>query len=81
MGLAVVAAVAIVLVVAPWDEPVSRRLALRPCSVGGRAAECGRLAVAEDPGDPAGRKIGLDVVVFRATGDHPKPDPLVWFAG
>ena len=53
----------------------------QPCTIGDRAAECRRVAVPENPADPGGKKIQLNVAVFRATGGKAKADPLVWFSG
>lgn len=54
---------------------------LRGCAIGQWHAQCGWVAVPEDPADPDGKKIRLNVAVFRATGGHAKPDPLFWFSG
>ena len=55
--------------------------AVQSCTIGQRRAECRRVFVAETPIQPNGKKIPLNVAVFRATGANPKPDPLFWFAG
>ena len=54
---------------------------MRACSLHGRAALCGKLAVAEDPDDPSGRKIDLNVAVIPARDPDPEPDPLFMLAG
>ena len=77
-GVFLVAAIALALVIAPRLGAPS---GLQPCTIGQRPAECERFAVRENPGDPGGRKIKLNVAVFRATGGHAKRDPLFWFAG
>ena len=45
------------------------------------SARCGSLEVAENPADPDGRKISLNVAVAPATGKSPEPDPVFFFAG
>ncbi len=44
-------------------------------------ARCGTLSVPEDPADPAGRKIDLNVAVIPAESSNPEPDPLFMLAG
>lgn len=56
-------------------------LALSPCTIRGSLGACGVLQVAENPSDPGGRRIALNVVVLKAQSANPKPDPLFWFAG
>ena len=62
-------------------------LALEPCllSAPGLArqvdARCGKLEVPENPADPAGRKISLNVAVIKAQSSNPAPDPIVMLAG
>ena len=41
----------------------------------------GTYQVFEDRAAKRGRKIGLNIVVLRATGDEPRPDPVFWIAG
>jgi pimeloyl-ACP methyl ester carboxylesterase len=79
-----IAACAVALVVGGCGGGRTAGLQLSPCTIGGTAniaAECGNLAVAENPGDPNGNKINIHVAVVRATGPDPKPDPLFDFAG
>ncbi len=69
------------------QEPESAALPLEPCElrVPGTAiaapAECGRLEVPENPNDPDGRRISLNVARVPAMGRTAKPDPLIFFAG
>ncbi|HSC91542.1 MAG TPA: alpha/beta hydrolase [Gaiellaceae bacterium] len=65
----------------PHAEAASPTIALRPCTVGATRALCGTLEVAENPNEPEGAQIPLDVAVVEAQSAHPKPDPLFWFAG
>jgi pimeloyl-ACP methyl ester carboxylesterase len=44
-------------------------------------ARCGSLEVAENPDDPAGRRISLKVAMAPATGKTSEPDPVFIFAG
>src|SRR5512138_1118442 len=58
------------------------RLQLQPCEVAGlRQARCGTYEVWEDRAHGTGRRIGLKVVVFPATGPERRPDPLVFLNG
>ena len=57
------------------------RLPLTNCTVGGRAARCGTLEVAENRLTNRGRRISLRVVVVPATTAIREPDPIVYFAG
>jgi pimeloyl-ACP methyl ester carboxylesterase len=45
------------------------------------AARCGSLEVAENPDDPDGRQIKLNIAVAPATGKTTEPDPVFFFAG
>ncbi len=55
---------------------------LHPCLITTYTpAKCGTLIVAENPADPGGPHIGLNVAVVPAANGEPKPDPLFWFAG
>jgi pimeloyl-ACP methyl ester carboxylesterase len=54
---------------------------MRACTLHGRAALCGTLAVAENPDDPSGRQIDLNLAVIPARGAEPEPDPLFMLAG
>ena len=44
-------------------------------------AQCGQLAVPENPAAPAGRKIELFVARIPAINEHGRPDPLFLLAG
>lgn len=44
-------------------------------------ARCGSLEVAENPAEPAGRRIKLNIAVAPATGKNTEPDPVFFFAG
>jgi pimeloyl-ACP methyl ester carboxylesterase len=63
------------------------RLPLAPCELRSSGAlqlvkaECGRLAVAENPADPHGRQIHLAVAVVKAVSTVARPDPLFVLAG
>jgi pimeloyl-ACP methyl ester carboxylesterase len=52
-----------------------------PLKLSSVAARCGRLAVAEDPGNPAGRKIDLFVAVVPALNRRASAAPLFLLAG
>lgn len=44
-------------------------------------AECGTLTVLEDPSNPDGRKLSLNIAVVPAIKRSPQPDPLFILAG
>ena len=44
-------------------------------------ARCGTLEVAENPLEPGGRKISLNIAIAPATGKSTEPDPVFFFAG
>lgn len=44
-------------------------------------ARCGSLEVAENPAEPAGRRIKLNIAIAQATGKSTEPDPVFFFAG
>jgi pimeloyl-ACP methyl ester carboxylesterase len=44
-------------------------------------ADCGRLSVPEDPENPGGRQIDLNIAVISAISRKPAPDPLFFIAG
>lgn len=44
-------------------------------------AQCGSVAIPEDPSNPEGRKITLSVAVVPAISRSPEPDPLVILVG
>ncbi len=45
------------------------------------SARCGSYEVAENPAEPDGRKISLNIAVAPATGKSAEPDPVFFFAG
>ncbi len=45
------------------------------------SARCGSLEVPENPAEPAGRKISLNIALAPATGKTTEPDPVFFFAG
>lgn len=44
-------------------------------------ARCGSLEVAENPAEPEGRRISLNIAIAPATGKTTEPDPVFFFAG
>jgi len=70
---------------APAQAPPSRAtsLELHPCSdgPGGEKMLCGTYTVYEDREAQAGRTIDLNLVVLKATGPDPRPDPVFYLAG
>jgi pimeloyl-ACP methyl ester carboxylesterase len=54
---------------------------LRQGRVGAGEALCGTHEVWENRSAREGRKIGLNVIVLRATGSAPEPDPVFLFGG
>ncbi|HEX6263516.1 MAG TPA: alpha/beta hydrolase [Actinomycetota bacterium] len=62
-------------------SPESVDLELRPCTIGGVEAECGRLSVPENPHAPDGPRIRISVALVRARESDPAPDPLFYLAG
>ena len=54
---------------------------LASCRLRSIEAQCGSLAVPEDPDDPTGRRIELRVAVIPAETDTPEPDPVFMLAG
>jgi pimeloyl-ACP methyl ester carboxylesterase len=60
-----------------------RTLPLAPCVVDGLSeeAQCGVLEVAENPSDPAGRRLPIHIAVLPARAAQAAPDPLVVLAG
>jgi pimeloyl-ACP methyl ester carboxylesterase len=70
-----------VFLVVRHGTPAGPRIALDPCTIGTLPAQCGTLSVAENPSEPSGAKIALNVAVVKAQSSDPKRDPLFWFAG
>jgi len=54
---------------------------VKSCTMQGRPARCGTLAVPEDRLTGQGRQIKIKFVVFPAVGRNRAPDPVVYFAG
>lgn len=56
---------------------------LSPCQPEGFDEEvlCATIAVPENPEEPNGRQIGMNVMVVPATGPNPAPEPLFIFNG
>jgi pimeloyl-ACP methyl ester carboxylesterase len=44
-------------------------------------ARCGSLEVAENPAEPGGKRISLNIAIAPATGKTTEPDPVFFFAG
>ncbi len=42
---------------------------------------CGYLTVPEDRSDPDGNRVRLHYAIYHATGDDPRPDPIVYLDG
>ncbi|MEM7310678.1 MAG: alpha/beta hydrolase [Planctomycetota bacterium] len=61
--------------------PQEGQLALTPDPDGPRGALRGSYEVYEDRERRDGRRLHLDVVVYRATGEEPAPEPIFWIAG
>ncbi len=58
----------------------STAIQLKPCSLGWSEAQCGTLRVYENRAAQTGRMIDLNIVVIKASGDHPVPDPIFYLA-
>ncbi len=67
--------------------PDSNRIEFNNCSLTlpgtslSARARCGSLEVAENPADPDGKKISLNIAIAAATGQSTEPDPVFFFAG
>lgn len=67
--------------------PDSNRIEFNNCSLTlpgtslSARARCGSLEVAENPADPGGKKISLNIAIAAATGQSTEPDPVFFFAG
>jgi len=67
--------------------PDSNRIEFNNCSLSlpgtslTASARCGSLEVAENPADPDGKKISLNIAIAPATGKAIEPDPVFFFAG
>jgi pimeloyl-ACP methyl ester carboxylesterase len=62
-------------------QPSKTILQLKPCTVGSTQALCGKLNVFENHVTQNGRKIDINIVVFKAQSDTPAPDPVFYLAG
>jgi pimeloyl-ACP methyl ester carboxylesterase len=56
-------------------------LQLKPCTMHGSQARCGTLQVYENRAARSGRIISLNIIVIKAGGEHPAPDPIFWLSG
>lgn len=69
------------------EPAAAAQLTLSPCQLQDPSgvsvvlAECGRLEVSEDPGDPGGRPVSLRVARVPAINRRKQPDPLFILAG
>ena len=88
LGLVLLAAVLLVGCAAPSVTPrQGASLFLEPCLLSSPGlprqidARCGVLTVPENPADPAGRQIDLNIAVIKAQSSNPAPDPLILLAG
>jgi len=85
MRVVVAAACAGVLAASGCGTGRTSGLRLSSCTIGAPAkpvaAQCGDLAVPENPFDTGGKQIPIHFAVLRATGTNPKPDPIFDFAG
>jgi pimeloyl-ACP methyl ester carboxylesterase len=65
------------------STPPDRPELLSSCSIVNIDADtqCGTIHVPENPADPNGRSIGLNVLVVPAVSSKPRPDPVFFLAG
>lgn len=69
------------------DDEAESGLSLEPCVLtlpgtpATAPAECGQLSVPENPADPEGKHISLNIARVPASGRSAEPDPLFLFAG
>ena len=75
--------VAIMAMAAPAPAAEASLLSLSPCRLPGVAAQarCGVLLRPLDPEQPDGVQVSVQVAVLPALAQHPRPDPVVFFAG
>jgi pimeloyl-ACP methyl ester carboxylesterase len=67
---------------ATGQKPVAGELRLSSCPAEISApAHCGTFTVRENRNARTGRTIDLNVILLKATGPDPQPDPLVWLTG
>jgi len=75
------------LPIAAWALPDSNQIEFSNCVLAlpgtnfTASARCGSLDVPENPADPEGRQITLNIAMAPATGSATKPDPVFFFAG
>jgi pimeloyl-ACP methyl ester carboxylesterase len=55
-------------------------LTLADCHIEQVAASCGSLVVPENPDDPDGSQLSLEIAVVRSIGTPAMPDPIVYLA-
>lgn len=78
--------------IAPPPQLSERELGVHnaPCSPGissgnnlveGEDYYCGIFTVPQNWEEPDGRNLDLSYFVFKATGENPEPDPLIYLAG
>lgn len=67
----------------PGTVATQNAIELKPCKVEGvdGTVVCGNYEVFENRTSKTGRKINLKIVVFKATGEHPRPDPFIYIPG
>ena len=65
----------------PLFEETPCPFTLPPEEIEGETVQCGFVIVPEDRSQPESPTICLAVVVFKATGDDPKPDPVILLSG
>lgn len=68
----------------PLDAVAAQNaIELKPCKVEGVDGNvlCGSYEVFENRASKTGRKINLKIVVFKATGEQPQPDPFIYIPG
>lgn len=78
--LAAVAAAIVAVITRPDGRFHRGSVQFAPCRIRLVAAQCGRLAVPEDPHRPGGRRISLRIAVIPATR-QPAAGALFYFAG
>ncbi len=89
LGLVLLTAAALLVgCAAPSATPSQgASLPLKPCLLSSPGlpnqidARCGVLTVPENPAEPAGRQIDLNIAVIKAQSSNPAPDPLILLAG
>jgi len=76
-------ATALALLAAALSSATAQSPVLAPCAVPGLAGDvqCVTVSVPENRANPGGRRIGIAVVIARATGTPREPDPFILLAG